>query len=122
MAMSLLHVAYHTPSTNAIGLDAQFVNGRSYLVFLEKNPSPYSKAPYRNLQTIGSYWDVNLPHPDWRPDPNGTIRDTIKSLVSENLDWRERALAGERSTFNEVFETEGAEQEPSEVPAEAAGP
>ena len=118
MAMSLLYVGYHTASTGT--MDSGFVNRRTYLVFLEDNQASSSKAPYRSLQTMGSYWEVSLPHPDWRQDPDVSIRETIELLVRKNLQWKERVLMGDRATFSEVFGEEKAENGEVREPAGGA--
>ena len=107
VAMSLL-VSYYV--STSVPMDAWFIEHRTYIVFLEDTKPPLFKAPYRNLQMFGSCWEASLPHPDWRPDPKAPIRDTIKMLVNENLQMKEQILAGERTTFNEVFEKINTEQ------------
>ena len=117
-AMALLHVPY--ASTNGT-MDASFVEHRTYLVFLEDAQPPYFRAPYRNLQMVGSFWEATLPHPDWRPDPNAALRDTIKMLLNRNLEFQERVLTGDRAKFNEVFGETNAEPAGGAYVAPAAG-
>lgn len=95
----------YNPSSSTNGtLDSRFVDYHTYVVFLEDAQTPYSKAPYRNLQIRNSSWEVSLPHPDWLPDPSIPLRDTIKLLANRHLQFKEQVVAGDRAIFKKVFE------------------
>ena len=108
--MTTMSLFYLPCTTTNLMMDGWFVDHRTYVVFLEDTQPLDSKAPYRNLQTDGSCWEVTLPHPDWRPDPKTSIRDTIKMLVETNIQAKVQAIKGDQSIFNEVFRKGNAEQ------------
>jgi hypothetical protein len=111
-AMSLLYSPLTAPTGT---LDAYFVKHRTYILFLQDAGLPFYRAPYRNLQMVGSHWEATLPHPDWSPEDETSLRDIIEMLIELNLKRKENTISGERDIFEETF-TDSAEPETGAYP------